>query len=362
MSDPSALWTKLSEIINKPAAVPTMIPILRSHIDTNQKGELDTPFVKDNHYFQVMINELFLSNSRKWFNEIDPIVYVVSEFMYNGKPQKVPYIVGPSMLKQIGVPDEYSGGVIYKNTSVTGLKPYRGGGLTMTVVLCQSNNNLLRPLIQVIENAAKALDFSPVLSPYTKIAEVVMNGFETCFNSGGITPLVGIHDSFGPNFNIAFMPSYFALINKPGISPDRLWVCQNQLMIGDTLSSAEPFRQADYVLYSITSPVGNSRDDLDSLPFIEIWQKVKLEAGSPVDDPNYKNAKVMMSNLYQMIVTNPDLTDLQSDALADTYAARMKDIHDHAKKFSGDLGANEQGGESSRIDSAKKKAMDILNW
>lgn len=127
-------------------------------------------------------------------------------------------------MKKLGVPDEYNKGILLRNTNVSGLRPYRGGGLTLTVVLCQSNNNLLRPLLEVIESVSGALDFSPVLSPYMKIANVLMDGFQMLDDSNGVTPIVGLRDSFGPSVNIPFQPGYYALIDTPGVDPKQLWV------------------------------------------------------------------------------------------------------------------------------------------
>lgn len=361
MATISQLWNSINtKIINSPRQVPSTVAILRDHIDGNQEGELDFSFKKDQHYFQVIINEMFLANARQWFNQIDPIVYVVSEFTYNGEIHIVPFIVGPGLIKKLGVPDEYNSGILLRNTNVSGLRPYRGGGLTLTTVLCQSNNNLLRPLLDVIESVSGALDFSPVLSPYTKIAGVLMDGFEALFNSDGVTPLVGLRDSFGPKVNVPFQPGYFALIDAPDIDPQKLWVKDRKLMTGDSMMSAKPVRDVDYVLYSISNPPDNSRDDIDTLPFSEQWEQVKKEAATPVDDPDYKNAKIKMINLYQDIVISPDLTDSQADSLAEKFKQRMVAIHMQAISM-GTLGPEEETPEETRRAEARKAALDILD-
>ena len=358
------LWTKISQTLkSSPRQTPSTITVARDHIAENSKKELDVTFKRGQHYFQVVVNELYLSQEREWLHRIDPVVYTVAEFSFAGKPQTVPFLVGPSLLKQKGVPDQYTKGVIIRNTSVSGMRPYRGGGLTLTIVLCEAKtDDYLRPLLRVIESAASALDFSPLLSPYIKVANVVMDGFESLFNSGGVAPLAGLRDSFGPNYKTPLWPSYYALIDRPGINPDRLWVRENQLLEGASLQSAKPYREADYVLYSITGPEDNRRDDLDALAFNDLWESVKKEAGSPIDDPNYKNAKAQMSALYQIMVNSPDLTEAQADELADEYAARMQTIHQRAVGF-GNLGPGELSpSEKAREDRLRSKALAILSW
>ncbi|MGW8250893.1 MAG: hypothetical protein ACWGO1_09645, partial [Anaerolineales bacterium] len=182
------------------------------------------------------------------------------------------------------------------------------------------------------------------------------------YNSNGVTPIVGLRDSFGPTVNVPFQPGYYVLIDAPGIDPDQLWVVDRQLMTGSKLSNAKPFRSADYVLYSVSNPVENARDDTDTLPFGDLWERVKKEAATPVDDPDYKNAKVMMVNLYQDIIISPDLTELQADNLAEKYKERMQAIHNRAVSF-GTLGAaeGELPAEGERQVEARKNALDILD-
>ena len=361
MSNIAQLWNKINtSIINSPRQMPTTVAIPRDHIDENQAGAPEWNFKKDQHYFQVIINEMFLVNSRQWFNQIDPVVYIVSEFIYNGQPQIVPFIVGPGLVKRLGVPDEYNKGILLRNTNVSGIRPYRGGGLTLTVVLCQSNNNLLRPLLDMIESVSGALDFSPVLAPYMKIANVLMDGFQMLYDSNGVTPVVGLRDSYGPSVNVPFQPGYYALIDASAIDSKQLWVVDRQLKVGNTLETAVPFRSADYVLYSISNPVDNTRDDIDTLPFGDIWERVKKEAATPVDDPDYKNAKIMMVNLYQNIVLSPDLTEPQADTLTDSFKDRMVAIHQRAVSL-GLMGGEEGVEEDNRAVSARKNALDILD-
>ncbi len=360
MANISALWDQIrNTIINSPRQVPSTVTILRDHIDENQNNELEWDFKQDQHYFQVTINEMFLVNSREWFSQIDPMVYAVSDLIYNGKNESIPFVVGPGLIHKMGVPDDLNSGIILKNTNVSGLRAYRGGGLTLTIILCQSNNNLLRPLLEVIENVSGALDFSPVLSPYSKLANVLMDGLDALFKSNSVTPLVGLRDSFGPNQNIPFRPSYYTLIDAPEVDPKTLWVKERQLLQGDSLKSAKPYRSADYVLYSFSGPINNTRDDTSVLPFGGMWEQVKKEAASPVDDPNYKNAKVLMTNLYQNVLLSPDLTEPQADALAEQWKVRMVSIHERARNMAS-MGAD-TGIAEPRLDNARTKALDILD-
>jgi len=365
MSNFSELWDKVTkQIKSSPRPSPSTVTIPRTHIDKNQKKELNYEFTRDEHYFQVMINEMYLTAARRGISNIDPLVYTVSEFTYQGNTQFVPFLVGPSMLKEKGVPDKYTKGMIFRNTSVTGLHPYRGKGLMFAIVLLEARENALRPLLNIIERVSGALNFSPALAPYMSVANVLMEGFETFFNAGGVEPLVGLRDSFGPNFNIPFQPSYYALIDAPNIDENTLFVKDNQLMTGASLESAQPFRGADFVLYSFMGPDKNRRDDIDNLPFSENWQAVRTEATSPIDDPNYKNAKVQMGALYQHLINSPDLTYDHAQELAESWFGLMEDIHQKAKRFGLQAGdeavSEEEKSLRDRDDKARRRALEIV--
>jgi hypothetical protein len=147
------------------------------------------------------------------------------------------------------------------------------------------------------------------------------------------------------------------------VDENQLFVKNNQLMIGDSLASAEPYRASDYVLYSFMGPEENRRDDLDSLPFSETWDGVREEATSPIDDPNYKNARIQMGALYQQLISSPDLTDDQAMDLAEKWFKQMETIHGKAKKF-GMLAGKARGSAedleaNARQDKVRKRALEI---
>ncbi|TMC60945.1 MAG: hypothetical protein E6J26_00540 [Chloroflexi bacterium] len=362
MSNFANTWNRLAQALqNTPRTSPSTITIPRDHVDLNPHGELDSAFKAGQHYFQVLVNEMYLTKQRQWLDKIDPLVYAVCEFNYDNKPQVMPFVVGPGMLKRLGVPDQYANGIIFRNTSISGIRPYRGGGLTLSIVLCEASvGNYVTPLLRVIESAANALDFSPALSPYMKVATLVMDGFESLFNTGGIKPLVGLRDSFGPNFGTPFRPTYFALIDAPNVNPQSLWVRDNQLVEGAELHSAKPYRQADFVLYSIVVPSDNKRDDVDALPFGDLWGRVKKDAASPVDKPDYESAKTNMAALYQSILLSPDMTEPQADELADQYAKRMQSIHERAVSIGHMDGEVADTREQARLAQARSKSLAIL--
>jgi hypothetical protein len=352
------LWKVITDrVVTSPRESPSALTIPAGHVEP--ATHLGVPFEPDEHYFQVRINEMYLTNKREWFSAIDPLVFVVSEFTYNNQELTVPYLVGPKLMEKWGK-DVTPQGMIFRDTRVAGLHPYRGGRLTLSVVLCQTQvHNYARQFLRIVESAANALDFSTMLGTYVKVAGVVMDGFEALVGLGGTEPLAGLRREFDPDAGDAFSPSYFVLIDKPGVDPQTLWVNDRQLLSGPSMADAKPYRDADFVLYSVVRPPKDVRSDISTLPFHSLWERVEKEAAVPQQE-FYKSAKANMLSLYEIIMLSPDLTKPQAAALADEYAEEMVQIQKKAQRFA-DLDDSVPAVEGDTLDEVRGKAVSILD-
>jgi len=354
MTTLESIWNRIRQ---SESQLPSRIVIPRDHVDGG--NAVGPPFERDEHYFQVEVNEMFLTYRRQWFSAYDPMVMVISEFTYAKERKSVPFVVGPSLIKATV---EESGkklpnGMLFTNTRVAGIHPYRGDGLTLSVVLYRLRvEDYIRKLMKVIETAAGALSFGTALGAYLKIGDVILDGVDSLFDLGAIDPIVGHRQEFKHGFG----PGYFALIDMP---EDRMrdytfWVREDQLLAGPTLATAQSFRDADYVLYSIKQTP--ERDDLDLLPVYPLWEHVAEETTkSKSDDDDYwKNAKAFMNNFYQAMVLSPDLTSVQIDKLYEEYITKMDILHKRSKRIS-NL-SDEKRAVPSELDRARSRAVAIL--
>ncbi|MFX0201552.1 MAG: hypothetical protein ACFFCW_36010 [Candidatus Hodarchaeota archaeon] len=346
-------WDIWESIRRSPAQVPSRVSITPDHVDEGEK--LKITFQPDEHYFQVCINEMYLTYSREWFNKYDPMVFVVSEFIYDKRIEAVPFIAGPKIMKKYEkkIPE----GMVFSDTRVAGLHPYRGGRLTLSVVLCRvQRRNYARQLLQMVESAASVLDFSTSLSTYVKVASVILDGVEALLGLGDTDPLIGLRKEFDPDAGDGLAPGYFALIDMPDarLDTNKLWVRERQLVYGSSLADAKPFRDADFVLYSITQTT--ERSDAATLPFYQLWERVAQEAAKPKED-NWQSAKANMLSLYQTLKLSPDLTHHQADNLTKKYIADMKRLHENAVDLA-ELGPEEE--ELSDWDLIRKHSVSIL--
>jgi len=274
-----------------------------------------TPFDAQNEYFQVVVNEMYLTNAREWAKTYDPMVLAVTEFAYSGEVQTVPFVVGPTLLgKGIAQPQ----GMLYSNTRVAGIHPFAGSRFASTVILYRIvRRDYVKDLLQVVERAASALNVAAALVPYLPIADVVLQGVESLISIDDTQPIVGSRNEFGVGAN-PLVPSYFALIDLPDVASDELRVRGSKLFDAVT---GEPFRRADYVLCSIEQIP--ERDDEGMLPFFEpLWNRVVQDATSSNQD-SWKSAKANMLALAQAILLSPDLSQPQKFALIEEYQTTM---------------------------------------
>ena len=336
------LWNKILGLYNY---TPRRIKILPEN--TDRADELKEPFKENKHYFEIAINEMFLSekNNKGWLNTYDPMVFITAEFQYDSKPISAPFVIGPSLtLKDKGQKLPKDGGMIYKNISVGGRNPYKGGPLAISLILNQfPYESPLKKLLNVVETATNAYskDIFPMLGNYLKIANIVVDGMAALADSKEVKPLIGIRENYDDgNIN----PGYFALINADSDQLDRehFFVVDNELLYGETKDTAKPFRDNDYVLYSILKK--DRRSDYETLPYFALWKELDTFVSQyPLASDN---KSVDMGKLKQegnrrlfsignVMRLSPDLTGEQYAELYVSYKAQLDQLYGMKETLSG---------------------------
>jgi hypothetical protein len=300
-------------------------------------------------YILIRVNELFLSQSRKWFTEIEPLVFASTELLYDGQDRTDPFVVGPKK------DDTLPRGMVLKNTTVSGPHPYRGGPMTLTIVLSRLPvGNVARPLLEVIEATGKVLDPAIGLSAYLKVGNVMLDGFEKLLGLDGVEPLIGFRSTVNPDAGDTLEPGYHALIDMPNPDPAEFWVKDDELLHGATFESAKPFRAADFVLYQITRAPNGRRGDVDKLPFFPLWRKA-LEAASNPATGAWDEAKAHLAVLATAINLSPDLTWDQGRSMLEDYIAQLTAVHEDTLKRSKLAPAPDDG-----LQALRRQVSDIL--
>lgn len=352
-----AIWKDLfDKIKGEPAERRTSIAIPADRTDI--ESTLNAPFEAGKHYFVVRLNEMFLAQEREWASKYDPLVTVVSEFIYNGAEVSVPTAIGPSVLAKGGTATPV-GRMAFTDTRVAGIHPYQGGRLTLTVILYKvQQSNHAKDLLDLVGIGAKALDFASALTPYLKVAGTLLNGIESMLRLDGTQPVIGQRIERDQDAGGGIQPGYHALIDLPlsGVNEKKFWVKKNQLCFGDTLATALPFEGADFMLYSILRD--ELRSDLELLPFRADWARVKREAQTSVADA-WTNAKINLATLIQVVRESPDLTADQAEKMIAGWKAEAVRLHQDAEQFATLKGAVDL--DQRRRDATKRdEALAVL--
>ncbi len=355
-------WGKVQ---HSPTILPTRHAVPADHT-TTAAGQ---NFKRDQHYFVVKVNQIFLKYGREYWTTYAPMALVVTEFDYNGEDTVVPFFVGPSLLEKDKI--ELPAGFIFADTKVAGIHAYKGGGLKLTVILYRvKRTDLARKLLKVIENVASVLDFSQALSSYLKVADVLVDTVEDLIGADNDNqPIIGLRKEFDGSGE--FKPGYFALIDSRDnrIDQSKLWVRDNELLLGETMDDAQQFTGANFVLYSIGQ--AGERDDYDQLPFYGQW-KTALAESFTAEPEKWKSAQANWTALFQQMSLSPDLILPQANTLADLCYQQMESNYRKIKARTGMQGpadakaalpgqTPELRALSARLNTVRTKSVSVLH-
>lgn len=317
---------------------PARISVPLSNIDIGTK--MQTSIAKNEHYFVVRINEIFLSYKRQWFSTYDPVVFITTEFLYNAEKYAVPFVVGPSMMnnKLEKIPE----GMVFQDTVVAGLHPYRGGNFVLSIVLGRMRQeNYLRKIVNIIEKTAATYTggFATIVSNYTKVANVVLDSMDALFDSQDVEPLIGCRKEYLKEAMDDFSSGYFILMNtdEEEVDEQKFFIKGNRLYYGDSFDEAKPFRDSDYVLYSIMA--APSRSDTELLPFHTQFLQLQSYVSDIPDVISDEQTTIINAKRYKLqdtIRMSADLVRPQVKDLINEYDTSLKEMIDERHPLSGE--------------------------
>ena len=317
-------------------------------------GSTGTDVNKDKCYLTLTVNELFLSNARKWWVDYQPMVVVATSVLQGGTMVTLPAVVGPSLLEQPG--KKLPQGLLLNNIEVAGPVPYRGGNLTISVLLYRlQHTNHARDLLKVGEGVSKAIGPTADLSMLTKVGGALMDGVGSLLALGDTEPVMGQRftmSAVGPGG----IRTFFAALIGPGtqVSPDDLSVDDGKLRwsIGQEVRE---FTSDDYVLYSLSAPA--RRTDESALPFYPSFQRALKDAFRGGED-NWKAAKATFSEVWQQMIVSPELIPEQAEELFEDWKKKLLVEKDRGEKMRMLTSGEEP---QPRKDGRTQKAASVLD-
>ncbi len=338
-----SIWERLQSIWSSAKAAPARtqahFTVDRSRVDR----ELGPPFVDGEHYFQIIINEMFLAKQREWFVTYEPVVTVSTSYLYGNSVEAMAFVVGPSML---GNKEEHADGFIFRNTPVTALHPYQGGPITITVMFSAvEHKNNATSVLSAVESFASVVDpLDPALSfgAYLKIADKLVDGLQALMGLNETRPIMGYRITVNPDVMQVLEPMHLVLIDtdEAAISADDFNVTDSRLRGPD----GKQYRDHDFVLLELAQ--GTKRTDVRTLPFFALWEQTRDLAMKSSNQHYWGEAKSNFNSLKRALRASPDLTEPDYDRLRDEYLAEMtryrtEAVRDAELARSDDLSDNE---------------------
>jgi hypothetical protein len=300
----------------------------RAYISIPKKDGL--AFIERQHYFQILINEMYLAKEREWWVRYSPVALVATTLLYGTEYQTAPIVVGPALFRQFS--QDVSSGTIIRNAPVTGLNPYSGGAVTITILFNkvekQDNSEKVLDVLETFSTIADPLAPAIPFSTYLKIAGSVMSGVRILFNLPRTQPILAYRETFNPQIQHTLAPGYLALMDVPGLTEAekrKFYVKNDQLCYGETESTATPYRASDFILLEIAQ--ASRRTDEATLPFFSLWQETrKLGLQSARQEYFWQEAKNHFNTLKIAINESPDLTTPDIKRLTGNYFDELVDI------------------------------------
>lgn len=308
------------------------------------------PFVEYQHYLQILVNDMYLSKEREWWVRYAPVALVATTYLYDNEYKTAPVVIGPALFQQFS--KDVGDGTIIRNAPVTGLHPYQGGAVTLTIMFSkvekQDNSEKVLDVLENFANIASPLTPAIPFSSYLKIADSVMGGMRVLLNLPKTQPILAYRETINPQINQTLEPVYLALIDTPGLNDlekAKFRVRDGQLYYGESDTSARPYRDNDFILLEIAQ--GSRRTDERTLAFYPLWQQTRrLGFQSAKQDGLWAEAKSHFNTLKIAINESPDLTKPDIKRLINGYLAEMKEIRQGS--------AEEQSLHAEELDKSKK--------
>jgi hypothetical protein len=281
------------------------------------------------HYFRLWLDEMFLTDERRWFAEWHPAVHSAVTFEFGDQQQVVTRIAGASSLKDVDT--NHLNRVSTTSMKLTELMPFKGGTIrTNAALLAMKGQDSVKQLVDVLSEFSTKLAV-PQLSAALDLARPLAQG---------VSALVGVTDGemmTGVDSTLAagsLRTGSFVIVYATEADVPR-----NQLSIVD---KEVHFKGAhltgrNYILLRIEA--ADTRDDWDSLGAIKdpYGQAVDMLTTSQLDA-----AQGFLRKAIGAALKSPDLTEVDRRRVIDI----LKQRYNAAKDMLG-AGAFRQGADSS---------------
>ncbi len=314
----------MSSVLSSPLpATSVKIFDVAEQVDAEKIGER---IERDEHYFSLWVNQLYLDKGNLAWAEYDPTVLFVTDYMYAGERVTVPYVIGPAMIKN--TPGPIPHGFLINDIKVAGPVPFKGGNIGITVILyAMKRTDFARELLKIVQGLSSAVGAPADIATLLKVGVSLIDGIEAAVGLGETRSIVGHRREINTSSRMGLRSFFSALSNDASFNDRSLQIKSGRLLLNED-GRAMPYSGSDFVLYSL---VGSETRGDDQLLGLEKLRKSAMRDAAGKSDDEWQRAKSTMATLYQELVSSDDLTLAEANQLADTYIAKLKDAHRRSK-------------------------------
>jgi hypothetical protein len=284
--------------------------------------------LRDQLYFTVRINEMYLKENQSWYSVYDPLVVVVVEFNHGSSRVTIPAVIGPGMITKQAAGDQPKHGSVIFDSRVTGPHPYRGGDVDISTSFYRVRRmNYALTLFKIVEQLSGAFAGAGQVAAVAQTGAALLEGVEGLIGLGDSVYLAGQRISLVASK--PFVSGFSALLAPPvPQNAAQLSVREGRLFIENGEPDLVPYRTSDFVLMSVTG--STSRQDENLLPFYGL----KTEAINAISDgeEGEKRGKANLIAAYQQMRKSPDVTSAEASNLLDDWLAEFKAEQDRIRK------------------------------
>jgi hypothetical protein len=266
-------------------------------------------------YFQLRLTQMRLTDDRRWFKEIVPAAFVITEFNHGPQRARRPFFVSNGLLPFVpaGVNVDQLR-VNFRNTLVLGPTPDVGGDVVLFVGLFQmAIKDQRKSAFSVLEKLFQVMP-GPV-GDYLKLADKLADEIASCLGDENLSCLLGDRSTLGDGLPPAGYQVYLKANGAP-LDKSTLAVVEDTLMQQKN-GQLVPVTDRDYCFVKVEHLA--QRNDYASLPFHAVFETARQSLVKGDSD----TARLQMLECIGMVYGSLDLSEDDKARLIAFYQAKL---------------------------------------
>ena len=276
----------------------------------------DAPLKPGEHYFRLWLDEMFLTDERRWFAEWHPAVHSAVTFSFGDqKDQIVTRIAGTSTLKDVDA--AHLNRVVTQTLKLTELMPFNGGTIRINAaLLAMKGSDDVRQLIDVLGEFSKKLAV-PQLSLALDVALPLAQGVSALVGATSGEMMAGVDKTLAAD---SVRAGSFAIVYATAaeVPPAKLTIRDRQVHFDGTRLTGR-----NYMLLRVERV--ETRDDWEGLTAIREPYQRALDL---LTEDQLEAAHSALKKAIGAALKSSDLTEVDRRRVIEALKQRYRDAKD----------------------------------